>query len=74
MSYFQEVVLPSVNLPYKPTYNITEVCTILDCHYSTLASYVQKDLIKITFNRRVYATELERFFELRHTMNARAVS
>lgn len=72
MSYFQDVVLPSVGLPYKPTYNLTEVCKILDCHYSTLASYVQKGLIKITKTRRVYAAELERFFELSHTMKAKS--
>jgi hypothetical protein len=72
MSYFQDIVLPSVNLPYKPTYNITEVCKILDCHYSTVASYVQKGSLKITLNRRIYAQELDRFFEQSHSMGTRA--
>lgn len=63
MSDFQEVILPSVGLPYKPTYNLTETCKIFDCHYSTLAEYVKKGWVKIREHNRVYAKDLEKFFE-----------
>lgn len=72
MSDFQEIILPSVGLPYKPTYNLTETCKILDCHYSTLAEYVDRGEITIRLpNKRVYAKDLERLFSKKHKMKTK---
>lgn len=65
-SYFEDVVLPSVGLPLKNSYNMREACKILDCHYCTLASLAQKDLIKITAQKKIYAQEFANFFARNH--------
>jgi hypothetical protein len=66
MSYFKEIVLPSVGVSYKPTYNVTEGCKICNCHYSTFMGYVKKGLIEIMPTGRIYAKSFELLFEQRH--------
>jgi hypothetical protein len=66
MSYFQSVVLPSVGVPYKPTYNISEGCKICDCHYSTFMAMAEKGLIEIKPTKRIYAKAFEALFERKH--------
>ncbi|HID29437.1 MAG TPA: DNA-binding protein [Desulfobacterales bacterium] len=62
MSYFQDVVLPSVGLTAKSSYNIKEVSQILDCCRSTVYRMAQRGQIIITPNKRVYHAELVKFF------------
>ena len=65
MSYFQSIVLPSVGLPFKDSYNLTELCKIMGCNYSSIPT-LQKRGLKIALNKRVYASELISFFEKEH--------
>lgn len=71
MPYFEEVVLPSVGLPLKPSYNLREGCDILCCQYSQLAKLVDKGLIKITSQKRIYATEFKKFFRREHKLKVK---
>ena len=66
MKYFEEVVLPSVGLPLKPSYNLKESCEILCCRYESLTLLAKKGLIRITLGKRVYSGELARFFSNKH--------
>lgn len=61
-NYFKDVVLPSVGLPYKPTYSIKETIKILDCSRNTFYKKVGRGEITVTKDKRVYAKELENYF------------
>lgn len=63
MSYFEEVVLPSVNLPKKATYNIPEALIILDCSRSHLYKLNYLGHITITRDKKIYYKEFEKYFE-----------
>lgn len=62
MSYFEEIILPSVNLPLKASYNVMEAAQILDCNKRTLRSMCDRGEIFVTKHRRVFAKEFMRFF------------
>jgi len=61
--YFYSVVLPSVQLPPKATYSIKETMKILDCSKSTFYKKVGLGEITITKDKRVYAKNLEDYFD-----------
>lgn len=60
--YFLEVVLPSVGLPDKPTYNIPELMKIMDCDRSTLWKMNKLGKITITQHKRIYRKDIIGFF------------
>lgn len=62
IQYFEETVLPSVGIPSKGTYNLTEVSTILGVHRNTIRRYHKQGKIKISPTRKVYRKELIQFF------------
>lgn len=62
MSYFEEVILPSVGIPKKISYNISEAARILDCNKRTLRSMAERGEIFVTKHRRVFAKEFIIFF------------
>jgi len=66
MSYFDEVVLPSVNLPKKTTYNIPEALIILDCTRPTLLRMHHLGHITITRDKKIYYKEFEKYFEQKY--------
>lgn len=61
-SYFFDVVLPSVGLPRKPSYNLRETSEILGVHRSTLYRYVKEGRLQASQGNRVYLKELQSFF------------
>jgi len=68
MSYFDEVVLPSVGLSKKPTYNIPEALIILDCSRPTLLKMHHLGHITITRDKKIYYKEFEKYFEQQYTI------
>jgi hypothetical protein len=60
--YFEETVLPSVGIPKKGTYNLTEVSIILGVHRNTVRRYHKQGKIKISPAGKVYYKELIDFF------------
>lgn len=62
MSYFEEIVLPSVGLPMKGSYNAGEAAVILGCTTRTLRDMANRGEIYVTFSRKVYAREFIIFF------------
>jgi len=65
MSYFEEVVLPSVGLSLKASYSIPESLIILQCSRSHLYVLNHREQIRITPDKRVYRMEFERYFSER---------
>lgn len=63
MSYLEEIVLPSVNLPVKPSYNLKEACQILCTNYRGLQRLTKRGHIQVTANHRIYLHELKLFFK-----------
>jgi len=61
-SYFENTILPSVGIPKKGTYNLTEVATILGVHRTTVRRYTHQGRITISPAKKVYRRELIRFF------------
>lgn len=62
MDYFERVVLISVGLPVKPSYNLSEMCKIFCCDRRTLRRKAERGDITITENGRVYFVELQVYF------------
>jgi excisionase family DNA binding protein len=60
--YFDSMVLPSVELPLKESYNIKEVCQILGVGHRTIQRYIQDKKLIAGPHKRIYASELRRFF------------
>ena len=60
--YWKEIVLPSVKLPDKATYNFTEVTILLDCSKMTLWRKIKKGEINYTIDKRFYREDLIRRF------------
>jgi hypothetical protein len=60
--YWKEIVLPSVKLPDKATYNFGEVTRILDCSKMTLWRKIKKGEINYTIDKRFYREDLVRRF------------
>ena len=63
-NYFKEVVLPSVELPYKGSYTIPEACNIMGCSRTQLWIMNRKGVIVIAPNKKVYCRDLEVFFNI----------
>lgn len=65
-SYFEDVVLPSVGLPKKPSYNLAEVCRIFGVHRTTLYRMIRDGAVTAVRSHRrdyrVYLEELRRYF------------
>jgi hypothetical protein len=61
-NYFKDVVLPSVNLPYKGSYSIPEACIIMGCSRTKLWQMGRKGDITIAPNKKVYRREFEVLF------------
>ena len=64
--YLYSVVLPSVSMPRKATYSIVETMKILDCSRRTFYKKVGMGEITVTKDKRVYAKELENYFDHCH--------
>jgi hypothetical protein len=62
MDYFERVVLQSVELPVKPSYNLSEMCAIFCCDRRTLRRKAENGDITVTENGRVYFVELQIYF------------
>lgn len=60
--YFENTILPSVGLPKKGTYNLTEVSQILGVHRHTVRRYHKQGKLPISPARKVYSHDLVRFF------------
>ena len=60
--YFSDIVLPSVGLPEKPTYNLRETSQILGVHRTTLYRYKRQGKLRVSPANRVYSKELQSFF------------
>ena len=60
--YFSDIVLPSVGLPEKSSYNLRETSRILGVHRRTLSRYIQKGHLRASPANRVYLKELQLFF------------
>lgn len=56
--YWKEIVLPSVQLPDKATYNFYEARTILGCGKTTLWRIVKNGDIKMSPSKKFYRQEL----------------
>lgn len=56
--YWTKIVLPSVKLPDKATYNFSETMTILDCGKMTLWRKVKSGELNMTPSKRFYRQEL----------------
>jgi len=61
-NYFENTILPSVGLPKKGTYNLTEVSQILGVHRHTVRRYQKQGKLPISPARKVYSDDLVRFF------------
>ena len=61
-AYVRNVVLPSVGLPYKPTYTLCEACKIFDCSPATLWRMAKKGEINITRGKRIYIGDIINYF------------
>lgn len=57
------VVLPSVGLPKKTTYNIPELMKILDCSKPFVYKLNHLGLIHITPHKRIYYKDIEQYLE-----------
>jgi len=64
--YFREVVLPSVGLPYKGSYNLKEARKILGVCKVTLRTMEKRGDIYISPQKRIYAEEFSRYFNARN--------
>jgi len=62
MSFFQAIVLPSVELPNKPTYTIKETLTIIGCSRTTLYRKIHRGELTLTPDKRIYKQDLENYF------------
>lgn len=60
--YFKDVVLKSVDLPYKGSYNLKEAMLILGVCAPTLRTMERRGDIVISPQKRVYAEEFRRYF------------
>ena len=60
--HFKDVVLPSVGLPPKTSYNIPESLKIFDCSRSYLWKLNHLGVITITQNKRIYYKDFENYF------------
>lgn len=60
--YFKNVVLPSVDMPYKPTYSIAEAMKIFDCKRDAFYRKVGLGMITVTKDKRIYVKEFENYF------------
>ena len=69
-NYFREMVLPSVGLPLKNSYNMKELASIFDCHLATVYRMAERGQIRITPMKKVYLKELESFFHKKHPCKA----
>lgn len=63
-NYFEEIILPSVGIKKKGTYNLSEVSEILGVHRSTIRRYNKSGRLAISPSRKVYHYELIKFFAL----------
>ena len=68
MSYFDEVVLPSVGLPKKPTYTIPEALIILDCGRTKLFKLHHLGRITITRDKKIYYQEFVNYFNKKYSL------
>ncbi len=68
MSYFDEVVLPSVGLKKKATYNIPEALIILDCSRPTLLKMHHLGRITITRDKKIYYQEFVNYFNEKYNI------
>lgn len=66
-SYFLNTILPSVGMPEKGTYNLTEVSKILGVHRHTVRRYNKQGRLQISPARKVYINDLARFFTTNST-------
>ncbi len=66
-SYFLNTILPSVGLPKKGTYNLTEVSRILGVHRHTVTRYSRQGKLQVSPARKVYLNDLARFFNTHST-------
>jgi hypothetical protein len=60
--FWREVVLPSVGLPDKPTYNFREAMIILDCSKMTLWRKIKKGEIHYPPNKKFYRVNFVCYF------------
>lgn len=67
--YWITVVLPSVKLPDKATYNWREARTILDCSKMTLWRKVKSGEIRMTPSKKFYRQELINYLCSNHQCN-----
>lgn len=66
-AYFEDIILKSVDIVFKPTYNYKETCLILDCHFSTFKRLLKKGLIHTSPHRRIYVEELIQYFDIENS-------
>jgi len=62
--YFTQVIIPSVGIVEKSSYNINEACSILGCTRRTLNRMQQRGDITVAPNRRIYKEEFSSFFNV----------
>ncbi len=65
--YFDDMVLPSVGLPVKGSYNIVESCKILCISRITLRRWISKKVIRVVEHsgmntKRIYLEEFRKYF------------
>jgi len=65
-NYFKEVVLPSVKLPYKGSYTLTEACIIMGCSRTKIWQMNRKGELRVAPNKKVYCREFEGLFNGEH--------
>jgi hypothetical protein len=63
MSFFKNIVLPSVELPKKGTYTIQETLVILDCSRTSLYRKVKRGDLTLTPDKRIYLQDLINYFD-----------
>lgn len=68
-NYFKEVILPSVNLPYKGSYTLPEARNIMGCSRTKLWQMARKGVLVIAPNKKVYCREFENIFNIKHEEN-----
>lgn len=66
-NYFLDTILPSVGVPIKGTYNLTEVSKILGVHRHTVRRYSKQGRLQVSPARKVYINDLARFFRTDNT-------
>ena len=66
--YFERIILPSVGLPKKGTYNLTEVAKILGVHRHTVRRYHKQGKLTVSPTRKVYILDLLNFFSTHSTL------